>query len=233
MAAHLAEANALAAWSVVIPTLNEEAALPACLASLASLRKYGAEVLVVDGGSSDETVSIARQFGVPVLASRPGRAAQMNVGAARTAGAKILFLHADSVLGADVAEALAGLDAQAAWGWLDLYFSRTDFHYRVLAWFIRKRSRWTGIATGDQAMFVSRELFQRVNGFPEQPLMEDVALSRTLREHGKPRCVAARLETSPRRWEQRGFVRTILLMHSLRLRYYLGGDPELLARRYR
>lgn len=218
--------------SVIVPVLDESAGVAACLRSLAPLRDRGAEVIVVDGGSTDGTPALAQSLADAVLSSPRGRARQMNVGARRARGDALLFLHADTLLpeGADrlVREALATKE----WGRFDVRIDSASPSLRVVAMLMNLRSRWTGVATGDQAMFVRRSAFEAAGGFPDIALMEDIALSRTLRARGRPACLRERVVTSGRRWERGGVARTILLMWRLRFAYWRGADPADLARRY-
>ncbi|RUQ40874.1 MAG: glycosyltransferase [Candidatus Competibacteraceae bacterium] len=219
--------------SIIVPVLNEAAGITAHLAMLAPLRAAGVELLVVDGGSTDATMALARPLADTVLSAPRGRATQMNIGAAHARGATLLFLHADTSLPPDAAAhikvALAGGNA---WGRFDVRISGQHPLLPVVAWAMNQRSRLTGIATGDQALFVRRAVFEQFGGFPELPLMEDIALSRRLKRHSPPACLRAQVLTSGRRWEQHGVLRTILLMWWLRLAYFLGADPHRLARRY-
>jgi rSAM/selenodomain-associated transferase 2 len=221
--------------SIIIPTLNEAAGIRATLEPLQPLRARGHEVIVIDGGSADGTAELARALADRVLTSERGRAAQQNAGAAAATGGVLLFLHADTRLpeGAD-ARVLDGLRASGrGWGRFDVRLSGAHPMLRVVERSMGWRSRVTGIATGDQAMFVRRDWFARAGGFPSIPLMEDVALSTALRRLGPPLCLRDRVLTSSRRWEQRGVFRTIALMWRLRLEYALGADPSRLAERYR
>jgi rSAM/selenodomain-associated transferase 2 len=221
--------------SIIMPVLNEADGIGAALDDLQPLRTAGVEVVVVDGGSSDGTVDRIRGRADAVLGSAPGRAIQQNLGAAAAGGEVLLFLHVDTRLPGGAVEAvLDGLDRSGlGWGRFDVRLSGRHPLLRVVERLISLRSGLTGIATGDQAVFVRRELFERVGGFPAIPLMEDVALSTRLRETGRPLCLRARVTTSSRRWESRGILRTILLMWRLRLAYWLGADPAALAARYR
>jgi rSAM/selenodomain-associated transferase 2 len=218
--------------SVVVPAWNESQAIVSALVALQPLREKGHEVIVADGSSRDDTAARASPWADQVLTTPRGRARQMNAGARAASGDVLLFLHVDTYLpeGADglVAEALR----RALWGRFDVHLSGTHPLLRVVEHMMNCRSRATGIATGDQAVFVSRELFDRVGGFPDIPLMEDIALSARLKRHGPPACLKARVTTSSRRWEQRGIVRTIVLMWGLRLAFFLGADPRVLARHY-
>jgi rSAM/selenodomain-associated transferase 2 len=221
--------------SIIIPTLNEAEGIGAALGALGPLRARGCEVIVVDGGSGDGTAALAAPLADQVLMSPPGRATQMNAGAAVARGEVLLFLHADTRLpeGADE-HVLRELERSArGWGRFDVRLSGRHPALRVVERMMGMRSRLTGIATGDQAIFVRRPWFERAGGFPEIPLMEDVALSARLRRQGPPLCLRQRVVTSSRRWEQRGIGRTVLLMWRLRLAYWRGADPARLAERYR
>ena len=220
--------------SIVVPALDEEAGIGASLARLQPLRAQGVEVIVVDGGSRDTTREIARPLADRVLESPRGRAVQMNAGARASRGAILLFLHADTILPEAAVELVAvGLEASGrAWGRFDVRISGRDPLLPMVAFFMNARSRLSAIATGDQAIFVRRETFEAVGGFPEIALMEDVALSRALKRRSRPLCLRERVVTSGRRWESRGTLRTIVLMWRLRLAYALGADPGTLSRKY-
>ncbi len=219
--------------AIVIPTLDEADHIGALLSDLAPLRAQGHEVILVDGGSTDATPTLAASGVDRVLATGRGRAVQMNTGA-RTAGGEVLwFLHADSRVPPGAAEALLTACRQRArWGRFDVRLSGPHPFLRLVERSMNLRSRLTGIATGDQGIFVTRDAFAQVGGFPEIPLMEDIALSKRLRRLARPACLRPPLLTSSRRWETRGVLRTILLMWRLRLAYALGADPAGLARRY-
>jgi rSAM/selenodomain-associated transferase 2 len=224
-----------ASLSIVVPVLNEAGGIEATLAALAPLRERGAEVIVVDGGSRDDTVAIARPLADRIVDGPRGRARQMNAGAAAARAPHLLFLHADTRLperaDALVAAALAALPQ--AWGRFDVVIEGRSRMLPVVAAMMNLRSRWSGIATGDQAMFMTRAAFEAVGGFPDQPLMEDIELSIRLKRLGAPACLHERVVTSGRRWEQRGVWRTILLMWRLRLLYALGVSADRLAPWYR
>jgi rSAM/selenodomain-associated transferase 2 len=219
--------------SIIMPVLNEAERIVTALEALAPLRRREVEVIVVDGGSSDATVQYAETLADRVISSPRGRAVQMNAGAAVARGEVLLFLHADTTLPQD-ADRLV-LDAlrksRRAWGRFDVRIEGRAF-LTIVAAMMNIRSRLTGIATGDQAMFVRRDVFAAVGGFPEIALMEDIAISRQLKEGGRPLCLSQRVTTSGRRWEQRGVMRTILLMWRLRLAYFFGAEPAALARQY-
>ncbi|MBB4636384.1 TIGR04283 family arsenosugar biosynthesis glycosyltransferase [Longimicrobium terrae] len=221
--------------SIIIPALNEAEGIADTLAALAPLRARGHQVIVADGGSADATVELARPLADAIVDAPRGRALQQNAGAAAADGDVLLFLHADTRLPPDADRlVLDGLAAGGAgWGRFDVRLTGGAPMLRVVERMISLRSRATGIATGDQAIFVRRDWWERAGGFPPIPLMEDVALSTTLRRRGRPLCLRAAVTTSSRRWEQRGVWRTILLMWRLRMEYALGADPERLAARYR
>ncbi len=224
----------MAALSIIVPVLNEERSLAATLGALAPLRAGGTEVIVVDGGSDDGSRAVAAPLADRVLAAPRGRASQMNAGARAARGDVLLFLHADTRLpdGA-AARVLDGLAAgDRAWGRFDVRIAGAGALLRIVARGMNLRSRLTGVATGDQAIFVRRDAFEAAGGFPALALMEDVALSKRLRRASRPLCLRARAVTSSRRWERGGVVRTILLMWRLRLAYALGADPARLARDY-
>ena len=220
--------------SIIVPCLNEAKGIVNALDALALLRARGAEVIVVDGGSDDGTAERAAPHADCVLSAPRGRASQMNAGAARARGEILLFLHADTRLpeSADalIVEGLKRL--RRGWGRFDVAIAGGGLPLRVVARLMNARSRLTGIATGDQGIFVTRSLFMATGGYPEIALMEDIALCKRLKRFGPPLCLRHRLVTSGRRWEQRGVVRTILLMWRLRLAYWLGADPRKLAIRY-
>jgi rSAM/selenodomain-associated transferase 2 len=221
--------------SIVVPTLNEEARIGACLQALVSLRRRGAEVIVVDGGSTDATVAVAAPLADRVLQAPRGRARQMNAGAAQARAETLLFLHADTRLPDDALHAIetALVDPRTHWGRFDVQIEGKPTLLRAVAWLMNLRSRGSGIATGDQAIFVRRSAFSRVGGFPDQPLMEDVELSLRLRKWSAPACLREQVTTSGRRWERDGAWRTIALMWRLRWLYWTGTPPERLAERYK
>lgn len=220
--------------SIIIPTLNEAETIVPTLASLQRLRGRDAEIIVVDGGSTDDTVTLAQPLSDRIETARRGRASQMNAGAVMARGEILLFLHADTRLPPSGVELVCRLLVRAdrVWGRFDVRIETRNPALRLVAHMMNVRSRWSGIATGDQAMFVRRRDFERVGGFPDIPIMEDIALSRALRRLGPPVCVSTPVVTSGRRWERHGVMRTIFLMWSLRLAYFLGADPAALAVSY-
>lgn len=220
--------------SIIVPALDEAATIAAALARLAPLRARGAEVILADGGSSDDTVAHARPGADRLVAAPRGRGAQMNGGAAVARGDVLLFLHADTRL-PDDADSLV-LDGLArsgrAWGRFAVQIAGSHPLLPVVARMMNLRSRLSGIATGDQAMFMRRQAFLQAGGFPDLPLMEDVAMSRRLKRISPPLCLRARVTTSGRRWERNGLWRTVWLMWRLRLAFFLGAEPARLAREY-
>ena len=220
--------------SIIVPALDEARIIVATLDALAPLRARGHEVIVVDGGSSDGSLALCHGRSDKAFVAARGRARQMNAGAAHAGGDVLLFLHADTHLPAQadalVAEALQG---GALLGRFDVHIGGRSPMFPVIAALMNRRSCWTGIATGDQAMFVRRSEFERLGGFADLALMEDVDLSRRLRTQAAPACVHERAVTSGRRWEARGVWRTIWLMWRLRWRHCRGVPADELARAYR
>jgi rSAM/selenodomain-associated transferase 2 len=220
---------------VVIPALNEAEALPRLLPQLAPARSRGAEIVVVDGGSTDGTVAAAEAAGVRVVASAPGRARQLQAGIDASAGEALWLLHADSSIDpfSDQHLRWALANSGRPWGRFSVRLSGKHPLLRVVERAMNVRSRLTGIATGDQGIFLLRSALEASGGIPQQALMEDVELSRRLKRLAPPLCLWKRVTTSSRRWEAHGVLRTIVLMWRLRLAYFLGTDPETLAGRWR
>lgn len=228
--------------AIIMPVLNEADTIAGALDALEPARVAGAEVIVVDGGSGDRTREIAARRGARAIDAGRGRATQMNAGAAATRAETLIFLHADTRLpdgaidmvraAVDAGGDVGGPAGGHAWGRFDVRIAGAGPPLALVAALMNLRSRLTGIATGDQAMFMTRAAFAAVGGFPEIALMEDVEMSRRLRRLSRPLCLRARVTTSGRRWEKNGVWRTIMLMWRLRLAYWLGADPNALARRY-
>lgn len=220
--------------SIIIPTLNEARQIEATLLALAPIRARGVQIIVADGGSADQTVELARPLADCVVTATRGRAYQMNQGADQADGDTLLFLHADTHLPSDADDLLSSaLDSgKISWGRFDVAISGRSPLLKIIAALMNLRSRLSGIATGDQAIFVQRALFESIDGFPLQPLMEDIELSRRLKRHSPPTCLRARVTTSGRRWEAHGIWRTIALMWWLRLQYFIGVPVDQLARHY-
>jgi len=195
----------------------------------------GTEIVLVDGGSTDATATIAARFPeISLLASPRGRARQMNAGARAARGDVLLFLHADTLLpdGALAAVEAAAGDPGVVGGRFDVRFDNSRRVFRMIAWFMNQRSRWSGISTGDQAIFVCREPFDALGGYPDMPLMEDVDLCRRLKRRGRMAALRLSVTTSARKWEREGAIRTILLMWALRFLYMAGVPPARLHRWY-
>ncbi len=223
--------------SIIIPVLNEAGALPGLLNHLLPLRAAGAEVVVVDGGSEDDSQQIAARAGAQVICTERGRARQMNAGATVAEGDVLLFLHADTLLppcaGQAIEAAIRRSAHEYAWGHFDVRIDGSSPMLRVIAGLMNWRSRLSGIATGDQAMFMTRRAFEAVGGFPDQPLMEDIEMSKCLSAQSAPICLAERAVTSGRRWDAKGVWKTIWLMWRLRWSYWRGVPASELARLYR
>nr|VFK42797.1 MAG: transferase 2, rSAM/selenodomain-associated [Candidatus Kentron sp. SD]VFK48414.1 MAG: transferase 2, rSAM/selenodomain-associated [Candidatus Kentron sp. SD] len=222
--------------SIIIPARDEAANIVSTLLPLQAMRRRGGEIILVDGESRDDTPGRAAPLVDRVLATKPGRARQMNAGAQSARGKVLWFLHADTATpeNADLV-LLRALAEGRAWGRFNLRLSGQKRHplLSLVARMVNLRSCLTGIATGDQGIFMEKSAFDRVGGFPEIPLMEDIVISRRLKSaKGRPACLTTSITTSSRRWEENGVLRTIFLMWGLRLAFFLGADPVRLARRY-
>lgn len=219
--------------SIIIPVLNEAEHIADTLESLDAYRRQGHEVIVIDGGSNDDTVSITEQYADKVLRSDAGRAMQMNSGIDEALGDALLFLHADTRLPGDaVSKIIDAIEDGYFWGRFNVRLSGKHFMFRIIERMMNMRSCITGVATGDQAIFVSLESIEIVGAYPRLPLMEDVVFSKRLRKLGWPACIKQQVVTSSRRWEDKGIVRTMLLMWRLRLLFFLGVSADKLAREY-
>lgn len=221
--------------SIIIPTLNEAPIILGQLAALDQFARRGIELILVDGGSTDETTKIARSALTNVVLAPRGRASQMNAGACAANGEVLLFLHADTNLppNADFLVTSALAQSSRVWGRFDVRIAPPTPLLAIVAFAMNSRSRLFGIATGDQAIFVRRSTFVAAGGFPDIPIMEDIAFSKTMKRLSRPLCLSSPVTTSARRWAKHGVVRTILLMWQLRLAYFLGAHPSKLAQRYR
>jgi rSAM/selenodomain-associated transferase 2 len=219
--------------SIIIPVLNEAGGIVRALKRLLEFRARGAEIIVVDGGSDDGTARLALPFADCVAGAARGRGEQMNAGARNARGDILLFLHADTQLPPSALDLIAAAIAGGAcWGRFDVRIDGSPDALALVALMMNWRSRLTGIATGDQAIFVTREAFQAVGGFPAIPLMEDIVFSGSMRRIARPACLREKVTTSGRRWEKHGLLRTILTMWWLRLRFHFGASPDDLAREY-
>ena len=222
--------------AIVVPVFNEALTLPRLVAHLAALKattNQNFELVFVDSGSTDGTEALIEKAGFHVITSPKGRAWQMNAGAAQTTGEVLLFLHADTQLPENAIKIIAAnLVGGICWGRFDVRISGKPWMLSVVSRMMNWRSRLTGIATGDQAMFMTRVAYQTIGGFPEQALMEDIEASRRLRQLSRPVCISSPVITSGRRWETRGVWATIFLMWRLRWAYWRGQNPQLLAELY-
>lgn len=215
--------------SIVIPVLNEGTEITSCLQCLQGLRRAGVELIVVDGGSMDDSMERATAWADVVISSPRGRSLQMNAGAAEARGNYLLFLHSDTRLPVEFSSLwLSGHD----WGFFPVKLSGAGWVFRVIERAMSCRARLSGIGTGDQALFVRRDRFNQLGGFAAIPLMEDVEICRRLKALCPPRVLPSPVETSVRRWQQRGIVNTVLQMWWLRLAFFLGVSPARLARQY-
>ena len=218
--------------SVIIPALNEEKSISATIESIVPLRPH--EIIVVDGGSTDRTVALCRELGIDVLFSPRGRATQMNLGARQATGEALLFVHADTQLPSSALDDidLALADARIVGGRFDVRLEGKHWMLKLIGAMISLRSRISRVATGDQGIFVRRDVFAELGGYPELPLMEDIALSRALKRRGRLACLRSRVVTSARRWEADGIWRTIFKMWALKSLYLVGISPLRLKRYY-
>ena len=215
--------------SIIIPTLNEQDNIERCLSRLQLLRKQGVEIIIADGGSTDDTLKLVEGLADNVLTCARGRASQMNAGADKANGQHYLFLHADTLLPVDFQS--DSLD-EMHWGFFPVKLSGQFWPLRIIERTMNWRSRISGIGTGDQAIFVSAELFRQQGGYADIPLMEDVEFCRRLKSVYRPTKGRGYVTTSSRRWEQKGIVRTVLQMWYLRFAYFLGVSPHYLVRQY-
>ncbi|MBX3667943.1 MAG: TIGR04283 family arsenosugar biosynthesis glycosyltransferase [Rhodocyclaceae bacterium] len=219
--------------SIIVPVLDEAAGIADSLRALAALRAAGAEIVVVDGGSRDATCACAAPHADRVVAAPRGRGAQLHAGAKLARGEVLLFLHADTRLPPDAWPAMqAALAGGQAWGRFDVHMEGGGWVLALVARMMNARSRLSGIATGDQAIFARRDFYLRTGGFPDIALMEDIAFSAAARRLERPACLAARVSASPRRWQKHGVLATVLLMWRLRAAYFFGADPQALALAY-
>jgi rSAM/selenodomain-associated transferase 2 len=219
-------------FSIIIPTFNEESCIQSCLSVLQPLRT-NCEIIIADGGSPDNTKVLAAPLADKVVTSAKGRGLQMNNGARHATEKILIFLHADTRLPENALHKIQQqLGSNTQWGRFDIQLSGSHFMLKIIAYMMNQRSRLTGIATGDQVIFVTRQAFAASGQYPEITIMEDIALCKALKKISPPLCLKTKVTSSGRRWEQFGIYKTILLMWSLRLRYFFGADPQILAHLY-
>jgi len=229
--------------SIIVPLLNEADNLPKLVAHIASLDPAPQQVILVDGGSADDSVTVANRLlkrteaaqsviDWHVIDSTVGRAQQMNVGAMLATGDVLLFLHADTELPADAIDNVQQAIAQYDWGRFDVRLDSRDPLLKIVELMINQRSRLMRIATGDQAIFIKKSVFEQIGGYPNQSLMEDIELCKRLTKIARPVCLKSKVTTSARRWQQHGTWRTIFLMWQLRFDYWRGVSPDVLKQRY-
>lgn len=221
--------------AIIIPVYNEHQEIPSLLEHLSVLKTQGFEIILVDASEDTQLSTQVKSLGFQWIHSQKGRALQMNIGARKTSAEVLLFLHADTRLPKEAFEILQDFELQKRfhWGRFNVRIEGLSKGLPLVAFLMNLRSKWTSIATGDQAIFIKRKLFQQIDGFKPIPLMEDIDLSKRLRKSFKPLCLTLKVTTSGRRWDERGCLATICLMWQLRFRYWLGETPETLAHRYR
>ncbi len=220
--------------SIIIPILNEQVFLANHHEILKSLLSDGHEILVIDGGSTDNSVDIAKAIGCKTLKTKTSRGFQLHVGAKHSKNELLLFLHADTLLPTNAAELIyhALTPVNKHWGRFNVRFSNQNLIFQIIAWFMNKRSYLSGIATGDQAIFVKRKSYFSCGGFPDFPIMEDIEISKRLKKIAYPVCIPNEAIASSRKWENQGVIITILKMWSLRLMFFFGVPTEKLAKLY-
>jgi len=221
--------------SIIIPCLNEEKNIRSTLVALQEARKRGHEIILCDGGSTDNTVSLSQGLVDISIQSDSGRAKQMNTGASYASGDVLCFLHADTIAPTEIDQLIttAFIDSKKIWGRFNVRLSNSLWIYRIIESLMNARSCLSAIATGDQGIFICRNIFSKISGYADLPLMEDIEISKRLRKISRPHCISkARLITSSRRWEQYGILKTVFLMWKLRLKYFLGTSPSSLAQYY-
>lgn len=215
--------------SIIIPTFNESQNIRSCLRALQPFRDRS-EIIIIDGGSTDKTCEIALALADKIILSSKGRAKQMNIGACHATGDTLVFLHADTFLPKNALELIT--QNHLSWGRFDIQLSGKPVMLKVISLFMNWRSRMTGIATGDQVIFVNKQLFVQAGRYPDLALMEDISLCSELKKITAPVCLKEKVLSSGRRWEQYGVFKTILLMWNIRLRYFFGENPDVLSTLY-
>jgi len=219
--------------SIIIPALNEEDSIKPLLQQLQKIREQGHEVIVVDGGSADKTVSLSELLADKVIASSAGRAIQMNKGASGSKNDILWFLHADSLIPEDAIKHIQQALNNKPWGRFNIHLSGKNIVFRIIGSMMNLRSCLTGMVTGDQGIFIDKLLFNKTGGFPNIPLMEDIAMSKNLNKISRPACVKVKLITSGRRWEKNGILSTVFLMWKLRFLFWIGVSADKIALQYK
>ena len=219
-------------FSIIIPVLNEAEEIESRLESIQFFRKNGHEIILADGGSTDGTINLAKPYVDSIVSSQVGRAAQMNAGALNANGNNLFFLHIDSILPEEICDELSLFDSQNIWGFCRIRLSGKHCLFRLIETMMNLRSRITFIATGDQGLIISKVLFEKIGGYPSIDLMEDVEICKCLKRLSNPVVINSEIETSSRRWEERGIIKTIILMWYLRLLYFFGVSPKRLVKIY-
>ncbi len=220
--------------SIIVPVLNESASIEKTLTYLKPALQHGHELIIVDGGSSDDTLEKCKQYTDRIFSSPKGRAMQMNLGANRASNNILVFLHADTQVPQNFTECIVNslMSKQYYWGFFKVKLSGKHLVLKLISYFMNLRSCLSGIATGDQAIFISKTLFETINGFKEIPLMEDIELSRLLKKHSRPCCINSCVTTSSRKWENEGVLKTVYLMWKIRLLYFFGMSSDKLVKIY-
>lgn len=218
--------------SIIIPVRNEASHLPSLLNALQKRKSENTEVIVVDGCSEDDTLNVICQRKNRILHSEPGRAQQMNTGARHAKGEYLWFLHADSKVDFDFESIIESGLKNKKWGWFNVRLSNTKIIFRVIESMMNYRSKITSVATGDQGIFIHKNIFIEQGLFPSIALMEDVKFSKKIRSSESPFISDTPLETSARRWEENGPIRTIFKMWTLRLLFFIGASPNWLNKQY-
>ena len=219
--------------SFIVPTLNEENNIQQTLGFLQGARQRGHTIVVADGGSQDQTLSLARDLADTVDSCSPGSARQMNLGATLSRSDIVCFVHADTIVPQDIDELIiAAVNKDRCWGRFSIRLSGSHWFFRIIEKMMNLRSCLTGIATGDQTIFIKKDIFDRLGGYADIPIMEDIQISKRLKNISRPVCLSNTVTTSSRRWEQKGIYRTMFLMWRLRLAYALGVKPQKLANLY-